>query len=621
MISTTQRPAFYLPERFARMVSDGDAILAWADDRGVHAMEPLSPQMQEAVERLYYGGPERALFGGSRSLTADHGRRAQAEQMSAAGASREEVFKKTGWYKDVDGNWKFYISDEHTKLKSDVLLIADLPEALAAVIDAPALFAAYPHLRDVRVVRQDLKGEKGGHWDTLNNTIAVDTKLDQKQTLSAIIHEVQHAIQGYEGFAPGSSPDTIGVGKDRYMRSAGEVEARNAEFWARIAQRGLVGRLIVTRNDALVRLDEAQKANAPKSVIARLKKELKQASEQQQSMGSVGGVNYVGSEKFAGELKTARKSGASKDDLQRMVDKYQKTKLTREIYPWETRDTLPSDILLPPYAEEMHNAEERQVTPKEIKARFKFEHREPLIYHEAFSLLYSANGSKKRLLDWIDADLAKSDMRPFDRAQKTKLREYVEGAVAPDQGLVSSVFRVPRDMDPPIPSDLGPQPDETVVKIGRGTVAHIKPTDRYTKAEQKIAAVVQEIGNRMAPQADVQGTAALRMRGEQIWGAFVNSKAFPHLIAWSLEKGSAGQVAQTVRHEIVHHLREAGLIRPDEWAALHDAAVKGDWIGKHDIDVRYPHLSRDKEESKRRSPRNSPTGGLIVRLSRGSRTQ
>jgi hypothetical protein len=121
------------------------------------------------------------------------------------------------------------------------------------------------------------------------------------------------------------------------------------------------------------------------------------------------------------------------------------------------------------------------------------------------------------ILAWAD-DRGVHAMEPLSPQMQEAVERLYDGPTA---------ARTPNE--PPIPSDLGPQPGETVVKIGRGTVAHIKPTDRYTKAEQKIAAAVQEIGNRMAPQADVQGTAALRMRGEQIWGAFVNSKAFPAL--------------------------------------------------------------------------------------------
>jgi len=167
--------------------------------------------------------------------------------------------------------------------------------------------------------------------------------------------------------------------------------------------------------------------------------------------------------------------------------------------------------------------------------------------------------------------------------------------------------------------DMGPKLGETAVRIGAKTEAHIKPTERYTAAEKKIANAVAEIGQRMAPQADVRGAAALRQNGNQIWGAFVNSEAFPHLVAWSLEKGSPAQIAGTVRHEIVHHLREAGLIRPNEWAALRDAAVKDDWLGKHNIEDRYPDLSMDRkvEEavaeqfSKWRTERSIEKPGLI----------
>ena len=115
------------------------------------------------------------------------------------------------------------------------------------------------------------------------------------------------------------------------------------------------------------------------------------------------------------------------------------------------------------------------------------------------------------------------------------------------------------------------------------------------------------------------GTSALRQHGSPIWGAFVNSKAFPHLIAWSLEQRDAGKIAGTVRHEIIHHLREAGLIRPDEWAALRDAAVKDGWLSKHRINDRYPDLSLDhrieeavaEQFAKWRTERSIEKPGLI----------
>lgn len=135
--------------------------------------------------------------------------------------------------------------------------------------------------------------------------------------------------------------------------------------------------------------------------------------------------------------------------------------------------------------------------------------------------------------------------------------------------------------------ELGPKAGEKAIQIGRKAEAYIKPSERYTAAEQKIADAVTEIGNRMAPQAQVAGAAALRMEGRPIWGAFVNSEAFPHLIAWSLEQKGAERIAGTVRHEIIHHLKESGLIRKDEWAALRNAAIKDGWLNKYNIHERY----------------------------------
>ena len=155
--------------------------------------------------------------------------------------------------------------------------------------------------------------------------------------------------------------------------------------------------------------------------------------------------------------------------------------------------------------------------------------------------------------------------------------------------------RVPQGWEKTEAPDLGPKPGEKVVPIGKKTQAYVKPTEAYTAAEKKIADAVAEIGNRMAPQANVRGAAALRMEGSPIWGAFVNSRDFPQLIAWSLERGNAEKIAGTVRHEIIHHLRNSGLIRPDEWTALHDAAVKGDWIGKYNIEDRYPGATHDQK--------------------------
>ena len=143
--------------------------------------------------------------------------------------------------------------------------------------------------------------------------------------------------------------------------------------------------------------------------------------------------------------------------------------------------------------------------------------------------------------------------------------------------------------------DLGPKEGERAVRLGTKTEAHVK-TAGYTEKERDIAKAVKEIGERMAPQATVRGVSALRFNKAPAWGVFVNNENFPHLIAWSLEHGTergVAPIAGTVRHEIIHHLRQSGLIRPEEWAALRDAAIAGDWMNKYNIHDRYAGLSLD----------------------------
>ena len=82
--------------------------------------------------------------------------------------------------------------------------------SLAAALDFPELFRAYPELRNLRVdFYRDSKSSTGGFTDTRANYIAVNLARGGKNAatgmvLDTILHEVQHVIQGYEGFAVGA---------------------------------------------------------------------------------------------------------------------------------------------------------------------------------------------------------------------------------------------------------------------------------------------------------------------------------------------------------------------------------------------------------------------------------
>ena len=48
-----------------------------------------------------------------------------------------------------------------------------------------------------------------------------------------------------------------------------------------------------------------------------------------------------------------------------------------------------------------------------------------------------------------------------------------------------------------------------------------------------------------------------------------------------------GRVIETLNHEVIHSLRNLGLFSPKEWKTLADAALKGKWLDRFNIDQRY----------------------------------
>ena len=86
----------------------------------------------------------------------------EAMQMYEADQDAKTIYEKTGWYRGADGKWRFDIPDNLDKID-----LSELPEAgysvkLGELYDNPALYKAYPYLKDVLViVEADGNGYKG----------------------------------------------------------------------------------------------------------------------------------------------------------------------------------------------------------------------------------------------------------------------------------------------------------------------------------------------------------------------------------------------------------------------------------------------------------------------------
>lgn len=175
----------------------------------------------------------------------------KAKRFEKLGWSSRKIFDRTGWEKGVDGKWRYDLhsddglTDQNLLNKLDEIGVKNPKTAsdfsntdLDKILDNKFLFKLYPELKDIDLVFIRNQEWPAGSFDKGGATefpglkegkkrIIVNMAKTGRRILSSIIHEVQHAIQSIEGFLQGSNNRI--VTNEEYLRSAGEVEARNAE--------------------------------------------------------------------------------------------------------------------------------------------------------------------------------------------------------------------------------------------------------------------------------------------------------------------------------------------------------------------------------------------------------
>ena len=152
----------------------------------------------------------RYSYSGVRAKTANRSALQKAIEMHNQEKSNEEIRKETGWFVGMDGKWRFEISDADIRFdaegdlqgknKNDVKTLADY-------ISHDKLFEAYPDLAEVPVYFAEIQNGSYGSYSRRLDEIALNRSLmkDPKELLDTLVHEIQHAIQERERFAPGAS--------------------------------------------------------------------------------------------------------------------------------------------------------------------------------------------------------------------------------------------------------------------------------------------------------------------------------------------------------------------------------------------------------------------------------
>lgn len=184
----------------------------------------------DVVKRIAQGtkpGDPRFSFAGARAATADTHALVTAQDRLDAGEDPETVRQETGWHRGADGRMRFEISDADALLKADTSGAEgrrtigqmfplgyygdEVGLTVGRMLHHPALFAAYPAIADIKVkMVYDLRGDDvKGSFNPSTNTITLNQNASWRDAMSTLLHEIQHGIQGIEGFATGDSPERL----------------------------------------------------------------------------------------------------------------------------------------------------------------------------------------------------------------------------------------------------------------------------------------------------------------------------------------------------------------------------------------------------------------------------
>ena len=242
--------------------------------------ERNAPARRAEAQQETTGPPGKATAAGIGARTADSAALRRAEALEKSGTDNETIRQETGWYRGMDGQWRFEIDDSgaafsrsgeaqysadnadyahYTQLMNRILT-GELTEAehaellgldkkngstkkelarridegnatLRDIMQHNSLFEAYPEIAETKVKFADMPSGTAGSYNRETNTITLDTKLkyDANEALDALMHEVQHRVQAAEGFEGGTSPGYWNRGEN-YDRAAEKYRDNRARL-------------------------------------------------------------------------------------------------------------------------------------------------------------------------------------------------------------------------------------------------------------------------------------------------------------------------------------------------------------------------------------------------------
>lgn len=194
----------------------------------------------------------RYSFAGRNAANADLEALDAAEEMERRGVDAETIRQQTGWFRGRDGKWRFEIDDSGMEYRregdanlrresgyqrlteltgkweasmsgGEALTESERAEMdrleeeygervyeerylLSDFIEHSELYDNYPQLRYTSLAFDELPDGTSGYYNYEDGAIHLSNKFIGEPR-DVLIHEIQHAIQRYEGFTRGASPE------------------------------------------------------------------------------------------------------------------------------------------------------------------------------------------------------------------------------------------------------------------------------------------------------------------------------------------------------------------------------------------------------------------------------
>jgi hypothetical protein len=169
---------------------------------------------------------------------------AKARELAATGTDNEAIRQKTGWFKGMDGKWRYEIPDDTDKLDFNAYGVKG--ETLGDIYDNPELYRAYPELAGIRVDIQAGREDYSGTLDrTENKIILYGVSINDFETAKrTLLHEIQHVIQDIENFGIGANLKMF------RLRLAPNVERLQNELLGQLPQNSCLQHVVKSINAA-----------------------------------------------------------------------------------------------------------------------------------------------------------------------------------------------------------------------------------------------------------------------------------------------------------------------------------------------------------------------------------